>query len=314
MLYAIGIGAVVLATFWLWGIRKMFRMNNDPTQLRLVQLLASAGNGKDEELLAFIFERSWTNSQLMDRVAHALTLTETLFRPDEHLRAKNYAPSLEDRYRRYRDSQREPKNHQSKMANGEGDRGSAQSTETDAVRTSATPEHSPVESVPASTRRQRFEVGEFVVYPAHGVGQILALEEQEIAGANLELFVISFMRDKMTLRVPTAKVANVGMRKLSDRRAIQEAYRTLSQPPLVPQGEWSSRAQAYEAKINSGNIIDIAGVIRDLFGPLKEHTYGERQLYEAALDRLVREASIVQHITEEEVAKECESLLLPAPF
>ncbi|MEN3348299.1 MAG: CarD family transcriptional regulator, partial [Bradyrhizobium sp.] len=115
------------------------------------------------------------------------------------------------------------------------------------------------------TQRQGFKANEFVVYPAHGVGQILAIEEQEIAGAKLELFVISFMKDKMTLRVPTAKVANVGMRKLSEPALVKKALETLKGRARVKRTMWSRRAQEYEAKINSGDIVAIAEVVRDLY-------------------------------------------------
>src|SRR5262249_19032239 len=115
------------------------------------------------------------------------------------------------------------------------------------------------------TQRQGFKANEFVVYPAHGVGQILAIEEQEIAGAKLELFVINFMKDKMTLRVPTAKVANVGMRKLSEPALVKRALETLKGRARVKRTMWSRRAQEYEAKINSGDIVAIAEVVRDLY-------------------------------------------------
>ena len=115
------------------------------------------------------------------------------------------------------------------------------------------------------TQRQGFKTNEFVVYPAHGVGQIMAIEEQEIAGAKLELFVISFMKDKMTLRVPTAKVANVGMRKLSEPALVKRALDTLKGRARVKRTMWSRRAQEYEAKINSGDIVAIAEVVRDLY-------------------------------------------------
>src|SRR4029079_17059947 len=136
------------------------------------------------------------------------------------------------------------------------------------------------------TQRQGFKTNEFVVYPAHGVGQILAIEEQEIAGARLELFVINFMKDKMTLRVPTAKVANVGMRKLSEPALVKRALETLKGRARVKRTMWSRRAQEYEAKINSGDIVAIAEVVRDLYRSESqpEQSYSERQLYEAALD------------------------------
>ncbi|MBR0873572.1 CarD family transcriptional regulator [Bradyrhizobium tropiciagri] len=165
------------------------------------------------------------------------------------------------------------------------------------------------------TQRQGFKANEFVVYPAHGVGQIMAIEEQEIAGAKLELFVISFMKDKMTLRVPTAKVANVGMRKLSDPALVKKALETLKGRARVKRTMWSRRAQEYEAKINSGDIVAIAEVVRDLYRSESqpEQSYSERQLYEAALDRLSREIAVVQHSTETEAVKEIEAQLAKSP-
>ena len=154
-----------------------------------------------------------------------------------------------------------------------------------------------------------------MVYPAHGVGQILAIEEQEIAGAKLELFVINFMKDKMTLRVPTAKVANVGMRKLSEPALVKRALETLKGRARVKRTMWSRRAQEYEAKINSGDIVAIAEVVRDLYRSESqpEQSYSERQLYEAALDRLSREIAVVQHVTETEAVKEIEGQLAKSP-
>jgi CarD family transcriptional regulator len=165
------------------------------------------------------------------------------------------------------------------------------------------------------TQRQGFKTNEFVVYPAHGVGQILAIEEQEIAGAKLELFVINFMKDKMTLRVPTAKVANVGMRKLSEPALVKKALETLKGRARIKRTMWSRRAQEYEAKINSGDIVAIAEVVRDLFrsDSQPEQSYSERQLYEAALDRLSREIAVVQHVTETEAVKEIEGQLAKSP-
>ena len=172
-----------------------------------------------------------------------------------------------------------------------------------------------VEEKKPLTQRQGFKTNEFVVYPAHGVGQILAIEEQEIAGAKLELFVINFIKDKMTLRVPTAKVANVGMRKLSDPVLVKKALETLKGRARVKRTMWSRRAQEYEAKINSGDIVAIAEVVRDLYRSESqpEQSYSERQLYEAALDRLSREIAVVQHSTETEAVKEIESQLAKSP-
>ena len=165
------------------------------------------------------------------------------------------------------------------------------------------------------TQRQGFKTNEFVVYPAHGVGQILAIEEQEIAGARLELFVINFMKDKMTLRVPTAKVAKVGMRKLSEPALVKRALVTLKGRARIKRTMWSRPAQEYEAKINSGDIVAIAEVVRDLYRSESqpEQSYSERQLYEAALDRLSREIAVVQHVTETEAVKEIEGQLAKSP-
>jgi CarD family transcriptional regulator len=172
-----------------------------------------------------------------------------------------------------------------------------------------------IEEKKVVTQRQGFKANEFVVYPAHGVGQILSIEEQEIAGARLELFVINFIKDKMTLRVPTAKVANVGMRKLSEPALVKRALETLKGRARVKRTMWSRRAQEYEAKINSGDIVAIAEVVRDLYRSESqpEQSYSERQLYEAALDRLSREIAVVQHSTETEAVKEIESQLAKSP-
>src|SRR5215212_2813413 len=166
-----------------------------------------------------------------------------------------------------------------------------------------------------TTQRQGFKTNEFIVYPAHGVGQIMAIEEQEVAGAKLELFVINFVKDKMTLRVPTAKVVAVGMRKLAEGTLVKRALETLKGRARVKRTMWSRRAQEYEAKINSGDIVAIAEVVRDLFRSESqpEQSYSERQLYEAALDRLSREIAVVQHSTETEAVKEIESQLAKSP-
>ena len=166
-----------------------------------------------------------------------------------------------------------------------------------------------------TTQRQGFKTGEFIVYPAHGVGQIMAIEEQEIAGAKLELFVISFIKDKMTLRVPTAKIVSVGMRKLAEPTLVKKALETLKGRARIKRTMWSRRAQEYEAKINSGDIVAIAEVVRDLYRSESqpEQSYSERQLYEAALDRLSREIAAVQKITETEAIKEIEGALAKGP-
>jgi CarD family transcriptional regulator len=166
-----------------------------------------------------------------------------------------------------------------------------------------------------TTQRQGFKTNEFIVYPSHGVGQIVAIEEQEVAGHKLELFVINFVKDKMTLRVPTAKIVTVGMRKLAEAPLVKRALDTLKGRARIKRTMWSRRAQEYEAKINSGDIVAIAEVVRDLFrsDTQPEQSYSERQLYEAALDRLAREISAVQHVTETEAVKEIEAALAKGP-
>ncbi len=170
-------------------------------------------------------------------------------------------------------------------------------------------------TIKKTTQRQGFKTNEFIVYPAHGVGQIVSIEEQEVAGAKLELFVISFIKDKMTLRVPTAKVVSVGMRKLAEGPLVKRALETLKGRARVKRTMWSRRAQEYEAKINSGDIVAIAEVVRDLYRSetQPEQSYSERQLYEAALDRLSREIAAVQRVTETEAVKEIEGALAKGP-
>jgi CarD family transcriptional regulator len=176
-----------------------------------------------------------------------------------------------------------------------------------------TPAHKPAKS--ASPQRQSFKMNEFVVYPAHGVGQIIAIEEQEVAGFKLELYVISFVRDKMILKVPTAKAATVGMRKLADAGAVKVALNTLAGRARIKRTMWSRRAQEYEAKINSGDLNAIAEVVRDLYRSetQPEQSYSERQLYEAALDRMAREIVVVQNLTETESLKVIEAQLQQGP-
>ena len=178
-------------------------------------------------------------------------------------------------------------------------------------QTHSAPDASPNRGQPPDSKtRFGFKANDFVVYPAHGVGQIFAIEEQTVAGASLEFFVVHFAKSKMTLRAPTRKAANVGMRKLSHHTAIEQVRQTLSQPPYKTRGNWSRLAQEYESKINSGNIIAVAEVVRDLYRPAVGQSYSERQLYTAALDRLAGELALVEHITEEEAVLELESLVI----
>lgn len=149
-------------------------------------------------------------------------------------------------------------------------------------------------------QRHGFKTGEAIVYPAHGVGRIIGIEEQEIAGISLELFVIQFEKDKLTLRVPTAKLESVGMRKLAEEGIVKRAMDTLKGKARIKRTMWSRRAQEYEAKINSGDLVAIAEVVRDLYRSetQPEQSYSERQLYESALDRMAREIAVVDKLDE----------------
>ena len=166
-----------------------------------------------------------------------------------------------------------------------------------------------------TVQRHGFRTGESIVYPAHGVGRIIDIEEQEIAGMKLELFVITFEKDKMTLRVPVAKAAQVGMRKLADEATVGRALETVRGRARVKRTMWSRRAQEYEAKINSGDLIAISEVVRDLYRSQAqpEPSYSERQLYEQAIDRMSREVSVVEKISESEAVSKIEKTIEASP-
>ncbi|MDP7311007.1 MAG: CarD family transcriptional regulator [Alphaproteobacteria bacterium] len=156
-----------------------------------------------------------------------------------------------------------------------------------------------------------FSSGDFVVYPTHGVGKIIGVEEQTIGGDTLELFIIDFEQDRMKLRVPVEKSKISGLRRLSSRDRLKTAMSTLKSAPRVKRTMWSRRAQEYEAKINSGDPISIAEVVRDLFrnSDQQEQSYSERQIYQSALDRLAREFAAVDKVSEEKAAQKLESVL-----
>ncbi len=166
--------------------------------------------------------------------------------------------------------------------------------------------------VPAPVKKKPdFRTNDWVVYPAHGVGRIVSVVEQEVAGMKLELFVINFDRDKMTLRVPVAKATSIGMRRLSSPDIVANALNTLKGRARIKRTMWSRRAQEYEAKINSGDLISIAEVVRDLHraSGQPEQSYSERQLYEAALGRMAREVAAVERIDEDAAVKRLEVAL-----
>ena len=160
-------------------------------------------------------------------------------------------------------------------------------------------------------RKLPFSTGDHVVYPTHGVGRVVGIEDQEIAGFNLNLFVISFDSDKMTLRVPVDKVVESGLRKLSSRDTMAVAMTTLKGRARAKRTMWSRRAQEYEAKINSGNPVSIAEVVRDLHraGGQPDQSYSERQMYEAAMYRLVDELALVEKIDRNSATEKLESVL-----
>ena len=156
-----------------------------------------------------------------------------------------------------------------------------------------------------------FGTGDFVVYPTHGVGKINAVEMQEIAGYTLNVFVIHFEKDRMTLRVPVGKAKGSGLRRLSTRKEMDAALAKLKGRSKARRTMWSRRAQEYEAKINSGDPASIAEVVRDLYRNVgqPEQSYSERQIYQAALDRLVREFAAVEKIDETTAVQRVEQML-----
>ena len=163
-----------------------------------------------------------------------------------------------------------------------------------------------------AAKKLNFSAGDFVVYPKHGVGRIIEIQKTEIAGASLELYVLRFEKEKMTLRVPTHKVEQVGMRKLSSQATLADAMTTLKGKPKVKRTMWSRRAQEYEAKINSGDLVSIAEVVRDLHRAedQPEQSYSERQIYEAAIGRLARELAALEGTDETEAQEKIEGVLV----
>src|SRR4051794_10795404 len=159
-----------------------------------------------------------------------------------------------------------------------------------------------------------FLTGDFVVYPSHGVGRIMSLENQQIAGYDLKVFVISFEKDRMTLRLPIGKARSAGLRKLSSPTEMKQALSKLRGRTRAKRTMWSRRAQEYEAKINSGDPASIAEVVRDLYrnAGQADQSYSERQIFQAAMDRLVREFAAVEKIDEATATRKLEELLQAA--
>ena len=166
----------------------------------------------------------------------------------------------------------------------------------------------------AKAKHADYSAGDFVVYPTHGVGKVLGVETQEISGISLDLIIIKFDKDRMTLRVPVDKAENSGLRKLSTRKVMDTALATLKGRSRAKRTMWSRRAQEYEAKINSGDPVSIAEVVRDLHrgADQPDQSYSERQMYQAALDRLAREVAALERIDEEAAAIKLQELLKAA--
>lgn len=164
------------------------------------------------------------------------------------------------------------------------------------------------------SNRLAFVAGDYVVYPSHGVGKMVGIEKETIAGVELEMYVVKFDNERLTLRVPIDKAPRSGMRKLSSREKIQSALDALK-VRVKPRRNvmWSRRAQEYEAKINSGDPVAIAEVVRELHRhDDSEQSYSERQLYRAALERLAREIAAIERVGEEEATRRLEDVLKAA--
>lgn len=161
------------------------------------------------------------------------------------------------------------------------------------------------------TVKNPFVSGDFVVYPAHGVGKVADITKQHVAGTELELIVVNFAKDKMTLRIPMAKAEVTGLRKISNEDTMTDALSTLKGKAKVKKVMWSRRAQEYENKINSGSPVAIAEVVRDLYRSenLAEQSYSERQIYEQALDRLANEYAVFESISADSATKKLLDIL-----
>jgi CarD family transcriptional regulator len=163
----------------------------------------------------------------------------------------------------------------------------------------------------AKKAMKKFRKGEYIVYPTHGVGKVTSIESDTIAGFDLELYVISFEKEKMTLRVPLQKVEQLSLRSLSSAETMKDAFTTLQGRARVKRTMWSRRAQEYEAKINSGSLVQVAEVVRDLYrnADQPDQSYSERQIYQSALERLVRELAAVDKVSEEKAQEKLEEIL-----
>ena len=165
--------------------------------------------------------------------------------------------------------------------------------------------------VAKEAEKVEFKKGDYVVYPAHGVGEIEAVETQIIGGMEIKLYAIAFEKDRMRLKVPVFKAHASGLRRLSTSNRMDDALKTLQGRAQIRRAMWSRRAQEYETKINSGDPVAIAEVLRDLkrSNDESEQSYSERQIYQSALERLAREVAAVEKITEIEAAERLENMI-----
>ena len=161
------------------------------------------------------------------------------------------------------------------------------------------------------TKKEEFLPEQYVVYPSHGIGQILEIEKKEIAGQILTMYVIEFEKEKMILRVPIEKTKEIGVRKISTKNQLKDVFEILTGKAKIRRTMWSRRAQEYETKINSGDIKLLTEVVRDLFrsDSQPEQSYSERQLYEAARERLSREVAVIEKTDEQKAIEKMETIL-----
>jgi CarD family transcriptional regulator len=169
----------------------------------------------------------------------------------------------------------------------------------------------PIVAQPPAPKKSMFKIGEQIVYPAHGVGRVTNIEEQEIAGVKLELYIVDFEKEKLRLKVPTNRAEQKGMRRLADRALVEHAMKVIRGRARIKRTMWSRRAQEYDAKINSGDLIAVAEVVRDLYRSDRqpEQSYSERQLFEQALLRFARELAAVRKVDDDQCVKELEEFL-----
>lgn len=161
-------------------------------------------------------------------------------------------------------------------------------------------------------KKEIFKSGQYVVYPAHGVGIVQGIETENIAGTELKVLVISFEKDKMVVRLPLNSSMAKKVRSLCSKEEMEKAIESLRTPTKAKKMMWSRRAQEYEAKINSGDIMSITQVVRDLHrtATQPEHSYSERQIYQEAMDRLMREYAAVAQIDEDKAMEKLKEALV----